>query len=263
MERWLNIDDISFQEEESLVEFEKFYGKNRNGFSDFFINGIELLLQGKMYLRDTDDYPSGFKNFNQALRFLSYYHYSRITFTFKAAYVLVARSYVSEAGILVRNILETFVRLKYIALEENIDYVYQVLVGFKKWNGKRFSVKYSDIFDKLSPGSYKTYQILCDIAHGAMLANHFRFKYDNNKINEDLGIQFKPYESSFITNQLSMYLLGHLRFLVKVFPEIISEMPEDYENRYKQTISKLELLADEMKNSNSEEWYLSIEPIIS
>ena len=262
MERWLNINDIELQELDSIEDFEKFYGKNRNGFSDFYLDGIELLLQGKMYLRDNDDYPAGFKNFNQAFRYLSYYHYSRISYTFKAAYILTSRSYLSEAGILVRSIYETFARLRFIELEKNIEYVYQVLVGFKKWKGKRFTVTYYDIFEKLSPGSYLTYQILCDITHGAMLANHFRMNYQDGKMYEDLGLFFKKNESSFITNQLSMYLFGHLNFMMKVYPEILSKMPDDYKTKYEKTMNKLNVLANEMKTGKNKDWFSKIEPII-
>lgn len=263
MERWLNINDIELQELDSIKDFENFYGKNRNGFCDFYLNGVELLLQGKMYLRDTDDYTSGFKDFNQAFRYLSYYHYSRISYTLKAAYILTSRSYLSEAGILVRNIYETFARLRFIELEKNMEYIYQVLVGFKKWNGKKFSISYYDIFERLSPGSYLTYQILCDITHGAMLANHFRFNYQIGKIYEDIGLLFKENESSFIANQLSMYLLGHLNFLIKVYPEIPLKMPNDYKIKYDKTINKLNALADEMRNGKNKEWFSKIEPIIN
>jgi hypothetical protein len=263
MERWLNLNDIELQEMESIESFENFYGKSQNGFSDFYLNGVELLLQGKMYLKDNDDVSSGFKDFNQAFRYLSYYHYSRVSFTFKAAYILTSRSYLSEAGILVRNIFETFARLRYIDIEKNIDQVYQVLTGFKKWNEKKFSISYHDIFERLSPGSYFTYQILCDNAHGAMLANKFRFKYQDGKIIDDLGIVFKDYESTFITNQLAVYLLGHLNFLLKVFPEISLKMPTTYKNKYNLTIKKLSQLSNELRNSKNQDWFSKMEPIIN
>lgn len=36
----------------------------------------------------------------------------------------------------------------------------------------------------------------------------------------DTGVEFKPYYSTFISNQYSAYILAHLEFIFLPFPEI-------------------------------------------
>ena len=263
---WININYISKQEEMVKHQTEDFFGKGRNGFCDIALDGIELLLQGIGYLRNEDYLESkdGWNNFNHALRTLTFYQYYRITYTFKASYNLFSQGYYTEASILMRHIIETFIRLRYIAKERNIQLIDLTFAGHRGFKDKKFKITYKAQFDKIAPGLYKYYQILCDIAHGAMASYILKTKIVGNKVLVDTGVIFKPEDSTFITNQFYVYLLAHLEFMMWVFPEIKVNMPENYAEKYHKTLGHIWSFMKEIsQRDKNKEWYSSVKQIVN
>lgn len=128
---WITINYISQQEDIVKKLTEKNWGKNRNGFCDIALNGIELLIQGIGYLREMDqlDDPEKWNNFNHALRTHAFYHFFRISYTFKAVYNLIHNGYYTESAILMRQIIETLVKLKYLALNLISTLLIRLMLG--------------------------------------------------------------------------------------------------------------------------------------
>lgn len=256
---WLSIAHIEKQEQEAKVQAEQFFGKGKSGFCDFALSGIELMLQATSYLRNNDalDESGNFKGFNEALRFLAHLHYYTTAYTFKACYNLALAGYLTEAAVLLRQILETFVRLRYIEKKREIKLVMAAFAGHHGWEGKK-RASYRTQFDEVSPGLYRTYQILCDIAHGASAAHVLKEDWSRMERKElvlDTGIAFKPLETSFILNQFSVYLLAHLKYMFAIFPEINAQMPEEYASEYNKTVETLSTLVEQMAaNEKNKQW---------
>jgi len=140
---WLSIRHIEDQETYIKNSTEEFFGKNRKGFCDYALNSLDLMIHG-LYLSDKDEFidekKKRYNDFNHALRTFSYYHYDRVIYTFKAAYNILLQGYYTESAFLMRHIVETFVRLRYIAKEKDIDLIEQAWAGHKGSKGKRFNI---------------------------------------------------------------------------------------------------------------------------
>ena len=52
--KWLKIDHIEEQELAIQKGTEDFFGKGRNGFCDYALSSIELMIHGALYLRDNE-----------------------------------------------------------------------------------------------------------------------------------------------------------------------------------------------------------------
>lgn len=265
-DNWLSVKHIEKQELATQKDTEGLFGKDRDGFCDYALDSIDLMIHG-LYLKDIDNFIDKdkvkFNDFNHALRTFSYYHYSRNIYTFKAAYNLLLQGYLTESAILLRHVVETFVRLRYIAKEKSIDLIWQSWAGHKGFEGKKFRIKYGTQFDKVAPGLYKYYRTLCDIAHGAMASHVLRTDLSEGKIDFDTGIVFRPRESTFVINQYTVYLLAHIEFMISVYPEIKNKMPEKYAEKYHETLTKLWRFMKEVSESEkNKEWYEAVQQLV-
>ena len=254
---WITIDDLELQEYKVRKETENFYGKNRSGFCDCALDGVELLWQGISYLRNVDktDISKDWDNFNIAIRSLSWFHYYRITFTFKSIYNLALSGYYTESAILLRHVLETLIRHRYIFRSKNIELVNLAFAGHYGYKGRKFPVKYKVMFDDITPGLYKEYQLLCDFAHGAGLSTILKTNITDNKsknISLDGGVVFKPCEVTYILNQYTVYLLAHLELMMWIWPEIKSNMPEKYSCKYEKLLSLLWKIMDSFEKTENQ-----------
>lgn len=265
-ENLLNINHILDQESLCLRQTEEFWGKNRNGFCDNALIGIEVLMQGVGYYRNVDYFnndESG-NDFNHAIRTLSIFHYYRIGYTFRATYNLLLKGYYTEASILLRSVVETFVRLKFINKEQNIELVYLALAGHKGYMGKKFSVKYETQFDKVAPGLYKFYRLLCDISHGAIASHIMKSNLTEKELVFDTGLVFKAHKSSFVINQFGAYILSHIEFMIYLFPEIKFNMPDEYAEKMHKVLSHLWGFLKEMsQKEKNQDYYNAIKKLVS
>lgn len=258
----LDASQLSDQEKYSRQEFEKFYGKNRNGFSDFSMEGIDCIILG-MYLRNPESLDSNGKypNLKSAARSLGYYRYDRVFYTFKAAYNLASDGYYPEASTLLRTILETFTRHIFVERHGKVEDVTLALAGHHGKDGKKFAYKYKEQFDKLSPGLYSYYQGLCDIAHGA-LASFVLRTYDN--FQADTGVFFRDMKSSFVTNQFATLLYAHLKHLVKLFPEIREKNDQEFETKFRKAMERLQTLHQEIVSAGkNDKWMKAMDGLLS
>jgi hypothetical protein len=264
-DNWLSVKHIEEQELSTQKGTEDLFGKGRNGFCDYALDSIDLMIQG-LYLRDIDEFIDKdnvkFNDFNHALRTFSYYHYSRIIYTFKATYNLLLQGYCTESAFLLRHVVETFVRLRYIAKEKNTDLIWQSWSGHRGFKGKKFRIKYETQFDNVAKGLYKYYRTLCDMAHGAMASHSLRTTQSEGKIDFDTGIVFRPKESTFVINQYTVYLLAHIEFMISVYPEIKNKMSEKHAEKYHETLTKLWRFMKEVSESEkNKEWYKAIQQL--
>ncbi len=263
---WLSVAHIERQELETQIKTEDFFGKGRTGFCDHGLDGIDLLIHG-LYLKTNDEFIDKDKNkyndFSHALRTFSDFHFNRVIYTFKGAYNLLLQGYYTESAYLMRHIVETFVRLRYIAKENSIDLIDLAFAGYRGTKGKRFRVTYEKQFNDIAPGLYKYYRILCDIAHGSMASHLLKADIYEGRINIDTGIVFRPEKSTFVINQYSVYLLAHIEFMMWVFPEIRKTMSEKYAENYHKTMTILwRLMKSISERDDNKDWYDAVQHLV-
>ena len=264
---WMTTEYLLKQEKIVRAETENFYGKNREGFCDFALDAVELMIQGTGYLKninvDSLNEKGEYKNFNDAIRVFSYFHYYRVTLTFLATYKLLLNGYYTEAAILLRSIVETFVKLKYLYSQKDIELITLAFAGHKGWNGKKFNISYENQFDKVAPGLYRFYRQLCDMAHGAISAILLKTDWKSSGLILDEGLLFKDLESSFIVNQYSAYLLAHIEFMSVVYPEIKDNQPDQYAAQYHKTLTILWSFMDQVSTKEKNKpWYDAVKNLI-
>ncbi len=265
-DNWLSVKHIEQQELATQIKTESFFGKGRRGFCDYALDSIDLMIHG-LYLRDNDEFIDKekvkYNDFKHALRTFSYYHFHRIIYTFKAAYNLLLQGYYTESAYLMRHIVETFVRLRYIAKEESIDLVELAFAGYRGTKGNKFKITYEKQFNDIAPGLYEYYRLLCDIAHGSMASHVLKSDISEGKIKLDTGTVFKSEESTFVLNQYSVYLLAHIEFMIWVFPEIRKKMSEGYAEKYHKTLTILwRLMKDISEKDKNKKWYDAVRHLV-
>lgn len=265
---WLSIEHVERQEIDTKKRMESKFGKGRNGFCDYALDGIDLIIKG-LYMTDHDIFIDKnkikYNDFKHAIRTFSYYHYYRIIYTFKAAYNLVLQGYDTESAFLMRHIVETFVLLKFIAKKKDDDLVNLALAGHIGINGEKFytKYKYKEQFDEIAPGLYEHYQIMCDMSHGALAAQLLKSDLFDNTFKLDVGIQFDPEKSTFIINQFSVYLLAHLVYMKWLFPEIDKKRSKSYEAKKNKTLVILWQLMKEMSEDDKrKKWYDAVKQLV-
>ena len=263
---WLSVKYIEQQEQATKLNTEDFFGKGRTGFCDYALDGIDIMIHGALYLMDNDVFIDKdkiiYNDFKHALRLFSYYHFYRVIYTFKAAYNQILQGYYTESAFLMRNIVETFVRLRYIAKESKIDLIDLAFAGHRRFEGKK-KITYRKQFDDIAPGLYTYYQLLCDMTHGSMASHALKSDLSEGTIKLDTGIVFKPEKASFVINQYSVYLLAHIEFMMWVFPEIKKKMPEKYAEKYHETLTILwRLMKNISENNINKEWYNAVQHLV-
>jgi len=266
--QYFNTDLLNKQEPQVVLKTQEIFGKGRYGFCDFSLDGIDLLLQGIHHLRNVDDAldeTGEFKNHEVAIRTIVFYNLYHISLTYKAVYNLIHQGYYTESAILLRSIVESLVRMKYLHKQKDIDLVNTAFAGHYGYKGKKFRAKYITMFDSVAPGLYKYYRMLCDMAHGSFAAHALKIAerdYEQKKITLDDGLIFKLEESSYVVNQFSVYLFAHIKFMFLIFPEIEKNMTGAYAVKYYKAISKFEAV---MKNfaekEQSKKWYSAVKQL--
>jgi len=192
---------ISLEEQELIVKVktESFYGKNRKGFCDFSLKAIELFIIGLSNIEKIDIFEDS--NLKQAHKYLSLLHYERVCFSFKSTYNIFLNGFYFDSAIILRSIIETFVRLKYIENNGTTKNVFQILSGHYGFKGEKYRISQEKHFDTVSKGLYEYYRLLCDMTHGS-LGPHLLI---SDRKPNFLGLDFQELNSTFISNQYAVY----------------------------------------------------------
>jgi hypothetical protein len=268
--QYFNTDLLNKQEPQVVLQTQKVFGRGRDGFCDFSLDGIDLLLQGIHHWRNADDTldeTGEFKNHKLAMRSIVYYHLYHISLTYKAVYNLIHQGYYTESAILLRSIVESLVKMKYLYKQKDIDLVNTSFAGHYGYYGKKFKVKYITMFDSVAPGLYQYYRLLCDMAHGSFAAHALKIEkrdYKQKQIILDNGLIFKIKESTYVINQFSVFLFAHIKFMMLIFPEIEKNMPRPYAGKYCKIISKFEaLMKNFAENEQNKKWYGTVKQLFN
>lgn len=260
--QYLNTDMLNKQELQVTLQTQEVFGWGRYGFCDYSLDGIYLLLQGIHYFRNKDDSLNEmgeYKSCEYALRTIVYYDLYHTSLTYKAIYNLVHQGYYKESAILLRSIVESLVKMKYLHRQKNIDLINSAFAGHYEYRGAKFKVKNKTMFDALTPGLYDSYRLLCDMAHGAFAAHALKISmqdFEHKKIILDDGLVFREDGSTFVINQFTVYLFAHIKFMFLIFPEIEKNMTKTYAKKYIKFASIFEKIATEFaQKEQNKKWY--------
>ncbi|NPE30662.1 hypothetical protein HNV12_22440 [Methanococcoides sp. SA1] len=264
--------DFDEQEKQTYKESIDYWGTGKNGFFDISRNGIEIIWQGvSEYInKEVTENDEKWDNFNQAFKSFSFFHFYRSTFTLKSTFLLLFSGYYTEAAILLRNIVETFARLRFIENTKDTNWIDMAFSGhnWKKVKDKvdkSFKSKFNNqiIFESLSKGTYEDYRVLCDIAHGALASTHLKSIWESNKYKLVNGISFSEKNSSYIINQYIMYLYGHLNYITCIWPEILENAPKSYFEKYTRLIEHFDIIKTEfLKKDYNRDWFIRTNKLI-
>jgi len=242
-----SIENIEQQEQHVQEKYEETLGKNRSGFYDISRNAIELIGSSLFFWEKHDlDENGQFKNINYCLKSILYYNVFNNTTLFKAVCDLTVRGYYTESLILLRSILESIIKFKYIEKEQNMELALLSFAGRRGIKGKKFSVTIKDQSEKISPEIYKTYQFLCDITHPTVITGFTKYDFGNHKIKHVIiGQEFSEKHTGLVINQCTYYLLCYLNLIKKYQNNFNKFFPVVYRNLYSYTVEKLNLFISE------------------
>lgn len=242
--------NIKFLEEQELNvknQTESFYGKNRKGFCDFTLQAIELFIIGLSNSEKVDIVEDS--DLRQSHKFLALLHYKRVCYSFKSTYNIFLNGYYSDAAIILRSIIETFVRLKFIEKKGNTKSIFQILSGHYGYKGEKNRISHETHFNTVSKGLYEYYRLLCDMTHGS-LGPHLLMP------NSFSGLDFQELNSTFISNQYAVYLLAHIEYFHKIFPECYNKYSDENRQSFNEVKAILwNVMSEISKKEKNQDWY--------
>lgn len=215
---------------------------------------INLLFKVPYYRGEFDDVTTdigGFQSF-------CYTHYVQAPYTLWTTYSLYQKGYYLESLIMYRNLLETFIQMRYFEKfpEKLTDHI----------TGKR-RIQFKVMFDEFAEGFYKiTYgEILSGAAHGMVMKDIFRVvRKSPTEARAVLGCEYNEDHATLIVNLLIPLLFGFINFFPKVFSKNTLKEDADLLTSLQNCKEWLERSMEEHKKINvrSKGWYEKFERII-
>ena len=177
----------------------------------------------------------------------------KLPYTIRAGSILIERGFYLESAVIVRNILEVFVQLRY----------------FNKYRGKlneyvlkKKKIPLKTMFDEFNTELYsKMYFLLCEAAHGNFGSSIFRTNYKSaNEGTTIMGSIYNEVFSNYILNQLIPLTYGILNFIPVFFKQYKGLVPSNIESNRELCTSKLKKLMN--SDPKSEKFLADIRPLI-
>lgn len=188
-------------------------------------------------------------------------HYLQAPYTFAAAYNLYGLGYYMETIILIRNLVEVLVQMRYFYRhKDKIDGHKQ---GVKK-------IKFSVMFDDIAPGFYKRWygDQLSAVAHGGPIKNLFRYQRKDGHIQTQvvMGCQYDELFAGVFTNYSTALFYAYLNQYFQFNPSAAADAgryPEIFQG-FGEILGTLKNTIDAHKRQfpDSDEWYQGLDPLI-
>jgi hypothetical protein len=159
-----------------------------------------------------------------------------------------------EATILLRNLVEGLVQLRYF--ESRFP---EMLVMLEVAPGRR--PKFKEMFDAVAPGYHdKWYGLLSNIAHARVGAAIFRV--DEARV--AVGSRYDENLTSVVMNQFDPVILGLLRSFPRHFPGYVTSADHELESRRTAQVEWLQRAFDRQMEQfpRSKEWADVVRPLI-
>ena len=160
-------------------------------------------------------------------------HYLKIPYTLRSIIILLTKGYYAESALLVRNLFETLVQLRYFHTYK--DKLHNHVIELKR-------IKIKQMVDEFGEDLYSTvYKALSVIAHAEFGSSVFRTNYKSPKNGKIImGSIYNKQFYYFITNPLSAITYGLINFISIFFRHYNTLVPEEIENFRQNSLKKVE-----------------------
>lgn len=253
VQRLLSYDDILNQE----IEVARFTQNRLHGASVNVPKLINTLFHLVYFFGSKPDKESLEGHYHQ----YCWYAYYHLPYTLRACFLLWTRGYYLEASQLLRSILETLVKMKY--LKNHTDQTEAVWLDKKSGKSK---IAIMSMFDEVIPGYYEIDYgaLLSGFVHGSEASLLFKLQMvAAGTATVDQGVVYKENYSTYVLNQLVVFVLGYLIFFPTVFPDGFAAFTETVRKEWESSRNWcLECIGSHKKeHPKSTDWYKKIEPL--
>jgi hypothetical protein len=181
----------------------------------------------------------------------------RLPYTIRAICILIERGFYYEAMSLVRNLLESFVQLRYFHKHKD-----KINLHILKQR-----IKLKTMFEEIVPGYYNNIYgtVFSEFAHGGFASSIFRVKYESAAVGEiTMGSKYNEMGCSFILNQVILILFGILNYIPIMFPQYSSLVPTETETKRIESIAWLDeqILKQRSVKQGTKEYYDLVDPLV-
>jgi hypothetical protein len=219
------------------------------GWFSYYEELINCLFQVAYYVGEEKDVESddGY--------YIAYAHNQllKLPYTVRSVSILLERGYYLEAALLVRNILEVFVQLRFFNKYRN---------RLNKYVLKKDKITLKTMFSEFNPELYsQMYSALSEAAHGGFGSIVYRTAYKSATNGETImGSVFNEIFSNYLLNQLIPLIYGVLNFIPVFFRHYKNLVPTDIELNRTSALNVLKEMMD--SPPKSEEFLKDIQPLI-
>jgi hypothetical protein len=163
----------------------------------------------------------------------------RLPYALRASWMLIRVGYYAESVTIVRQVLESFVQIRYFMDRPN------ELKGHITAQGNRGRVQFKTMFERFSPGFYQEYygRALSSISHvgiGFSVLSGMELLDDGSGlIAAPAGCKFNGKHASFSINHGLLLIAGFLNAFPAWFPDFSSLVDPQSDDRRRQTLDDL------------------------
>ena len=187
--------------------------------------------------------------------FMAFAHsqFLKLPYTIRAISILLEKGYYLESALIVRNVLEVFVQLRYFNEHR------------EKLNGhvmKKQKIRLKTMFNEFNPELYtKMYFALSDAAHGGFGSTVYRTTYKSaTEGSTIMGSTYNDMFSNYILNQLIPLTYGIINYIPLFFRQYKDLVITKIESNRKSVLNELKKIMN--YPPKSEEFLADIRPLI-
>jgi len=222
---------------------------------DDLVKTIDLLFKLSHFLNEDVEVESVDNNF----QILANSSYLQFPYTLKSIHDLWIKGSYLESLILLRHIIEGFVKLRYFTnhRDEILNHI----------NGKN-RVRFKKMFDEIALGYYDFHygKMLSDFAHGGFKAYMLRVEYySQTEGRVKAGCEFDFKISGILIFQVLTFCFGYLNYVDEFFPTINSRLNKNISDNKNSILQNLKVKMSVKKDTEKQqkEWDDVILPFIS
>ena len=225
------------------------------GWSTKYPEMIDILFESSYYTGKSEEVES-----DQGMFFsIAHQHLLRLPYTVRAAAILLESAYYLETVLLLRNMYEVLVQLRYF--HRHFDQL-------RAHSLRKRRITFRAMFEEVVPGFYENIysRQLCEYVHGGAGSIIFRTTYQtSDQGTVIMGCQFSEALSTFSLNQMLVILSGWLSYIPIFFPAFPTLAPAELQTRTVSAIQWLNESADQHRriNPKAKKFYDLVAPFVS
>lgn len=227
--------------------------ENCNDENTIFINLINIFFRLHYYSHESYELNSDDHLYNNLLE----QTYLRLPYNLRSINILWSTGFYLESIIILRQILESFVTLRYFDINRD-----KIRLHFNP-RIRKGHITFRTMFDKFVPGFYEVYYgpLFSNIAHGGISAFRFRTRFKSPSNGEiQYGCKFDQNNSNFITIPTFTLCYGFINYIDHFFPNLMDKIDKDTLNS---NVELKKYLEDNYLSLKENRFIQDIKPLIS